>query len=135
MAVRYPARHSSFHKRRGVFPTARAVPESTDSVNARVAVGAAAGVMTNEDTRLRIGVRLPGNGVALADSVRPESVTDQADATAFELDLVRRAQAGDEQAFGQLVERNRRAVYRAAYAALGSADDADDVAQETFVAV
>jgi RNA polymerase sigma-70 factor, ECF subfamily len=52
-----------------------------------------------------------------------------------DLELVRRAQAGDEQAFGQLVERNRRAVYRAAYAALGSSEDADDVAQETFVAV
>lgn len=59
----------------------------------------------------------------------------QAEAAALDLDLVRRAQAGDEQAFGQLVERNRRAVYRAAYAALGSSDDADDVAQETFVTV
>jgi RNA polymerase sigma-70 factor (ECF subfamily) len=48
---------------------------------------------------------------------------------------VHRAQAGDDQAFGQLVERNRRAVYRAAFAALGSAEDAEDVAQETFVAV
>ena len=55
--------------------------------------------------------------------------------TSGDLELVRRAQAGDEQAFGQLVERNRRAVYRAAYAALGSSHDADDVAQETFVAV
>jgi RNA polymerase sigma-70 factor, ECF subfamily len=54
---------------------------------------------------------------------------------AVDLELVRRTQAGDDQAFGQLVERNRRAVYRAAYAALGSADDADDVAQETFVTV
>lgn len=59
----------------------------------------------------------------------------QAEAHAFDLELVRRAQAGDEQAFGQLVERNRRAVYRAAYAALRSAADADDVAQDTFVTV
>lgn len=67
---------------------------------------------------------------------RPETVSDaQAHATAVDLELVRRAQAGDDHAFGQLVERNRRAVYRAAYAALGSADDADDVAQETFVTV
>jgi RNA polymerase sigma-70 factor (ECF subfamily) len=57
------------------------------------------------------------------------------DSPAVDLALVRRAQAGDGHAFGQLVERNRRAVYRAAYAALGSAEDADDVAQETFVAV
>lgn len=52
-----------------------------------------------------------------------------------DLELVRRAQTGDDQAFGQLVERNRRAVYRAAYAALGSSEDAEDVAQDTFVAV
>jgi RNA polymerase sigma-70 factor, ECF subfamily len=58
-----------------------------------------------------------------------------ADSSAVDLALVRRAQAGDEHAFGQLIERNRRAVFRAAYAALGSAQDADDVAQETFVAV
>src|SRR5688572_5651873 len=57
------------------------------------------------------------------------------DSSAVDLALVRRAQAGDDHAFGQLIERNRRAVYRTAYAALGSADDADDVAQETFVAV
>jgi RNA polymerase sigma-70 factor (ECF subfamily) len=63
------------------------------------------------------------------------AVSGSSDAGAIDLDLVRRAQSGDEQAFGQLVERHRRAVYRAAYAALGSANDADDVAQETFVAV
>jgi RNA polymerase sigma-70 factor, ECF subfamily len=63
-----------------------------------------------------------------------ESVAANPDSS-LDLALVRRAQAGDDQAFGQLVERNRRAVYRAAYAALGSAEDAEDVAQETFVAV
>jgi RNA polymerase sigma-70 factor (ECF subfamily) len=57
------------------------------------------------------------------------------DATAdpADLDLVRRAQAGDTAAFGELVERNRRAVFRAALAAVGSATEADDVAQEAFV--
>jgi RNA polymerase sigma-70 factor (ECF subfamily) len=50
-----------------------------------------------------------------------------------DLELVRRAQAGDTQAFGELVERNRRAVFRAALAAVGSATEADDVAQEAFV--
>ena len=51
-----------------------------------------------------------------------------------DLDLVRLAQAGDTEAFGTLVERNRRAVFRAALAAVGSPAEADDVAQETFVA-
>lgn len=54
-----------------------------------------------------------------------EAVTD--------LDLVRRAQGGDVEAFGELVERNRRAVFRAALAALGSPAEADDVAQDAFV--
>ncbi|HTL44851.1 MAG TPA: sigma-70 family RNA polymerase sigma factor, partial [Vicinamibacterales bacterium] len=47
--------------------------------------------------------------------------------------LVRRAQAGDVEAFGDLVERHRRSVMRAAVAALGSATEADDVVQEAFV--
>lgn len=56
---------------------------------------------------------------------QPAEVTD--------LELVRLAQAGDSGAFGELVERNRRAVFRAALAAVGSAAEADDIAQEAFV--
>ena len=59
------------------------------------------------------------------------TVTDSSGAS--DLDLVRRAQAGDAEAFGELVERNRRAVFRAALAAVGSAAEADDVSQEAFV--
>jgi RNA polymerase sigma-70 factor (ECF subfamily) len=51
-----------------------------------------------------------------------------------DLDLVREAQAGDAAAFSELVERNRRAVFRAALAALGNPAEADDVTQDTFVA-
>jgi RNA polymerase sigma-70 factor, ECF subfamily len=54
-------------------------------------------------------------------------------AAAHDLALVRRAQGGETEAFGELVERNRRAVFRAALAAVGSATEADDVAQEAFV--
>ncbi|CAN5694522.1 RNA polymerase sigma factor RpoE [soil metagenome] len=50
-----------------------------------------------------------------------------------DLDLVRMAQSGDTEAFGELVERNRRAVFRAALAAVGSPTEAEDVAQEAFV--
>jgi RNA polymerase sigma-70 factor (ECF subfamily) len=50
-----------------------------------------------------------------------------------DLELVTRARAGDLEAFGTLVERNQRAVFRAALAAVGSAADAEDVAQEAFV--
>lgn len=52
---------------------------------------------------------------------------------ASDIDLVRLAQAGDADAFGELVERHRRAVFRAALAAVGTPAEADDVAQEAFV--
>jgi RNA polymerase sigma factor (sigma-70 family) len=48
-------------------------------------------------------------------------------------ELVARARQGDTAAFGELVDRHRRAVYRAAHAALGSAEEAEDVAQEAFL--
>ncbi len=54
-------------------------------------------------------------------------------AAADDAELVRLALAGDPDAFGELVERNRRAVFRAALAAVGSHEEADDVAQEAFV--
>jgi RNA polymerase sigma-70 factor (ECF subfamily) len=60
-------------------------------------------------------------------------VTATGPETASDLDLVRLAQAGDVEAFGELVERNRRAVFRAALAAVRSPAEADDVAQEAFV--
>lgn len=52
---------------------------------------------------------------------------------ASDIDLVRLAQAGDVDAFGELVERNRGAVFRAALAAVRTPAEADDVAQEAFV--
>lgn len=64
-----------------------------------------------------------------------EGVPVASESAAADLELVRLALAGDHQAFGQLIDRNRRAVFRAAYAALGSTEEAEDVAQETFVTV
>lgn len=49
-------------------------------------------------------------------------------------ELVERARRGDDAAFGMLVDRHRVPVFRAALAALGSREDAEDVAQEAFVA-
>lgn len=60
-------------------------------------------------------------------------VTPTDAAGGVEVELVRRAQAGDADAFGALVDRNRRAVFRAVLAALGSAADAEDVTQDAFV--
>jgi RNA polymerase sigma-70 factor (ECF subfamily) len=48
-------------------------------------------------------------------------------------ELVERARSGQTAAFGELVERHRGAVYRAALAALRNPADAEDVAQEALV--
>ena len=66
-------------------------------------------------------------------ATEPREASEAASDRDPDLSLVRRAQAGDTDAFGELVQRNRRAVFRAAVAALGSTTDADDVAQEAFV--
>jgi RNA polymerase sigma-70 factor (ECF subfamily) len=60
-------------------------------------------------------------------------VTATEPSAATDLDLVRLAQAGDVEAFGELVERNRRAVFRAALACVRTPAEADDVAQEAFI--
>jgi RNA polymerase sigma-70 factor (ECF subfamily) len=52
---------------------------------------------------------------------------------ADETDLVRAAQAGDSRAFGEIVTRYQRAIYRVAYGFTRIPADADDLAQETFV--
>jgi RNA polymerase sigma-70 factor, ECF subfamily len=51
-----------------------------------------------------------------------------------DLELVERARKGDSDAFGVLVERHHRAALRAAVAALGAADDADDAVQDAWIA-
>jgi RNA polymerase sigma-70 factor (ECF subfamily) len=61
------------------------------------------------------------------------SASGPSEAEATDAELVARARDGDHAAFGELVDRHRAAVYRAALAALGSHADADDVAQDAFV--
>ncbi|MEE8441235.1 MAG: RNA polymerase sigma factor [Spirochaetia bacterium] len=52
---------------------------------------------------------------------------------ALERSLIVRAKAGERDAFSVLIRHNIRRVYRAAYAVMRNRDDADDIAQETFV--
>ena len=52
---------------------------------------------------------------------------------ASEVDLVRRAQAGDSAAFGSLVRSYQRRAVSLAYRLLGNAADAADVSQDAFV--
>ncbi len=48
--------------------------------------------------------------------------------------LVRLARAGDPDAFAALVDRHQRAAWRVAMAALGRRDEAEDAAQDGFLA-
>jgi RNA polymerase sigma-70 factor, ECF subfamily len=49
--------------------------------------------------------------------------------------LIRRCQAGDEEAFAQLFHQYKNLVYRTTYLTLGSAADAEDILQEVFLQV
>jgi len=48
-------------------------------------------------------------------------------------DLIPLAQRGDSAAWETLMREHQQAVFRLAYLLLGDADDAEDVAQETFI--
>jgi RNA polymerase sigma-70 factor (ECF subfamily) len=48
-------------------------------------------------------------------------------------DLVQQILAGDDAAFDELMRRHKRSVLNFLYKMLGNDDDADDLAQETFV--
>ena len=47
--------------------------------------------------------------------------------------LLDRAKAGDQAAFGRLIELHQRVVFRTALAALGRREDAEDAAQDAFI--
>ena len=49
--------------------------------------------------------------------------------------LAERAQGGDEAALGELIDRYSRPLFNFALRFLGSADDAEDIAQQTFVQI
>lgn len=51
----------------------------------------------------------------------------------MEADLITRARQGDQAAWETLVQQHQTAVFRLAYLLLGDADEAEDVAQETFI--
>ena len=53
----------------------------------------------------------------------------------MDLVLIRRAQAGNEEAFGLLFEQYKNLVYRTVYLTLGTAADAEDILQEVFLQV
>src|SRR5262245_9071599 len=66
--------------------------------------------------------------------VRMGAMATGAGAASDEL-LAERAQRGDEAALGELIDRYSRPLFNFALRFLGSADDAEDIAQQTFVQV
>lgn len=52
---------------------------------------------------------------------------------ASESELLARCRTGDFEAFAQLVQRYRDRIFNLAWQLLGNRDDAEDVAQETFL--
>lgn len=65
----------------------------------------------------------------------PEDRAARKEEAALDHALVRRAQAGDEDAFGQLVERHQRRAFRVARNMVPTDEDAQDLAQEAFLRV
>src|SRR6476660_3495594 len=70
----------------------------------------------------------PPSKLTQADNPRLSNWMPQTDAATVAL-----ARDGDSEAFRALVERHSRAVYRLAHRMTGSAADAEDVVQETFL--
>ena len=52
-----------------------------------------------------------------------------------EAEIVRRTQAGDEEAFRQLVERHRSKVFSIIYGIVRNRNDAEDIAQQVFAKI
>src|SRR5919108_3199534 len=63
--------------------------------------------------------------------MQTEATTAQADVS--ELDLVKRCQAGDSEAFDQLVARFRNRIFAMIYNMVHNEQDAWDLAQDSFV--
>src|SRR6516162_980848 len=71
------------------------------------------------------------NKGGLRPTMQTEATPAQADVS--ELDLVRRCQAGDTEAFDELVTRNRTRVFSMIYNMVHSEQDAWDLAQDSFL--
>ncbi len=71
-------------------------------------------------------------GSGLVDGGEQGRSLDQQEGSSLD-SLVRRAQSGDVEAFGELVRAYQRRVLSVAYRLLGNSEDANDVSQDAFV--
>jgi RNA polymerase sigma-70 factor, ECF subfamily len=68
-------------------------------------------------------------------SISEKEATNRKMEKKLDLELVRRCQAGDETAFGELVERYQRKVFTIALGMVKNPEDAMDIAQDAFIKV
>ena len=71
---------------------------------------------------------------ANVSKLKPEA-SDQKASAAEDLDLVRRCQSGEADAFGKLVEKYQRKVFTIALSMVKNPEDAMDIAQDAFIKV
>lgn len=84
-------------------------------------------LMTNPTQSSDLAARKQALREGLAGSGRDEPETNG------DLELVRRVQAGDASAFGELVDRHQRSVYGIVSRMVHSRDEVDDLVQDIFV--
>lgn len=78
--------------------------------------------------------RANDSGTSVSNRMEPSHLEQtQRETPPAEVDAVCRAQAGDAQAFSELVRLYQRRTVSAAYRLLGNLEDASDVAQDAFV--
>ena len=78
---------------------------------------------------------MSGNGYRLVSPSQTPSNRAVSFENASEAEVVRRAQAGDELAFAEIIQRHQNMVYSVAYRMVRRRIDADDVAQQVFAKI
>src|SRR5918993_224141 len=118
-------------------------PRSTSVFRARRTPGASAfgsfstriSSLTVDGWVTRSRIRCKSSSGVMASSTFPTlDPSGQSTGSVTDEDLVARAQAGMQEAWTELVHRHHGAVFRAAHAALVSRADADDAAQDAWIA-
>ena len=78
---------------------------------------------------------ISGKGFPMAPRSRTASSRPVSFETASEEEVVRRAKAGDELAFAEIIQRHQNMVYSVAYRMVRRRIDAEDVAQQVFAKI
>ena len=115
----------------GEEPLAHAADRAFPSVTGSLVVHRSAGVL-----RHRVGARLLRFAIGGSAHVRrTDNMTDDVPASPADADLMARVAAGDQQAFAMLYDRHVRAVYGAVLRYVDDPGIAEDVVQETYLAM